>query len=367
MPRNRELYRGRKKRRPWLRIVLIILAVLITAALLLFYGLQKYIVYTPNGLKLELPILQQASGTDTAASSTDASGEGGGLVIDKTDYSNIQATAGADISAVKGILVPYDKITADGIKEYADRLSAGNALVLELKTASGKLAWASKEREATAFDLAGTADLKTIVASLKAEKPEVWLVGQLSCCIDDLMAQRNSPVALKKADGSPYSDDEGAWLDPYNTEVRDYIAALAKELADMGFDEILLTNVSHPQTDPANLKYSAASTNATAQSAVTSFSLAVTRALSGTDAVLSVVGTRAAITKAADNLNGQDIEVLMKLFDRVYCYTSASEYKTYMDDCAAYVTVGDIKTRFAPICTGNLPDTDCWVLAESAG
>jgi hypothetical protein len=66
-------------------------------------------------------------------------------------------------------------------------------------------------------------------------------------------------------------------------------------------------------------------------------------------------------------MNGQNIEVLMKIFDRVYCYTSASEYKTYMDACAKFVTLGDISTRFVPVCSGNLPDTQCWVLAESAG
>lgn len=135
----------------------------------------------------------------------------------------------------------------------------------------------------------------------------------------------------------------------------------------MGFDEILLTEVSHPDVAPASLSYSASTTDTTASSAVTSFSLAVTKAIRGTGVVVSVLGTRSAISKATDNKNGQDIEAFMKTFDRVYCYTSASEYKTYMNSCAAYVTVGDIKTRFVPICSGKLPDIDCWVLADSAG
>lgn len=365
MARNRELYKGRKKHRSWPRAILIVLLVLAASALLLFYGLQKYIVYTPDGVSLELPILSQAP--DTANGGGKAEATNTNLVIDKADHSNIKATAGENLSAVKAIRVPYDNVTADGIKKAADRLSKGNALVLELKTASGKLAWASKEREATAYDLAGTFDLKSAVKSLKKSKPDVWLVGELCCCVDNLMAERNSPMALKKTGGTAYTDDTGAWLDPYNSELRDYIAALAKELADMGFDEILLTEVCHPNVDPASLSYSASSTKATASSAVTSFSLAVTQAIRGTGAVVSVLGTRSAISKAADNKNGQDIEALMKVFDRVYCYTSASEYKSYMDDCAAFVTVGDIKTRFVPICSGNLPATDCWVLADSAG
>lgn len=365
MSRNRELYKGRKRKRSWPRAVLITLGVLLVAAIVLFYGLQKYIVYTPNGVKLELPILENSGtdGTDTAASSaTDSK-----VVIDETDYSNITATAGDNLSAVKAIYVPYDSINADAVQKAADRLSKGNALVLQLKTENGKLAWASKEREASAFDLSGTADLASIVSSLKDKKPDIWLVGELCCCVDDLMAERNSPLALKKSDGSNYADGVGSWLDPYNAEFRDYIVALAKELADMGFDEVLLTQVCHPDTDPSTLAYSASSTNASASSAVTGFALYVTRALKSSGLVVSVVGTRDAIAQKEGSLNGQNIEVFMKIFDRVYCFTSASEYKTYMDDCGKLVTVGDINTRFVPVCSGDLPDTQCWVLQGSAG
>ena len=347
--------------------MLVTLGVLLIAAVLLFYGLQKYIVYTSDGVKLELPILSSAQSDGSGSQSAGTSASDTSVVIDPTDYSNIDATAGQNLSAVKGILVPYGDINAAAVQKAADRLSKGNALVLQLKTETGKLAWASSVREATAYDLAGAADLKSIVADLKSKKPDVWLVGELCCCVDDLMAARNSPLALKKTDGSPYTDGTGAWLDPYNAEGRNYIVALAKELAGMGFNEILLTQVCHPDTDPAGIAYSAASTTSGASSAVTGYTLAVTRALKGSGAVISAVCTRDAIAGKTGNLNGQSIEVFMKVFDRVYCYTSAAEYKTYMDYCAARVTVGDINTRFVPICSGKLPDTQCWVLQSSAG
>ena len=54
---NQEFYRGkRKKTGPSLIITIIVLAV-IAFVVLLFYGLQKYIVITNDGLSLELPIL----------------------------------------------------------------------------------------------------------------------------------------------------------------------------------------------------------------------------------------------------------------------------------------------------------------------
>jgi hypothetical protein len=363
LPYNRELYRGRKTRRSWPRVLLIILLALTVIAVLLFYGLQKYIVYTPNGVKLELPIL--ASASPDGGSGTSAPQASAGLVIDKTDYSNITATAGDGLSAVKAIYVPASDITPDGINKYAERLSKGNALVMELKPASGQLAWKSSVKEASSYALNGTADLSSVISGLKEKK--VWLVAELSCCVDTLMAQRNTPAALKTAAGGAYADAEGGWIDPYSAEMRQYIVDLSNELISMGFDEILLTNVCHPEVEPSALGYSASrSTDATAESVVAGYALYVTRSLAGTNAVVSVVGTRDAISGAQGSKNGQNIGLLLKIFDRVYCYTDAQAYSEYMNDCKQYVTIGDVNTRFVPMCSGDLPGTDCWVLLDGA-
>ena len=50
-----------KKRRP-LKIVLssgCSLAVVILLSVVIFFGFQKYIVYTPDGVRLEIPFLQK--------------------------------------------------------------------------------------------------------------------------------------------------------------------------------------------------------------------------------------------------------------------------------------------------------------------
>jgi hypothetical protein len=364
LPGDKELYKGRKKRRSWPGVLLIILLVLFVCALLLFYGLQKYLVYTPGGVKLELPILQTESpSTESAApaSQTDA-----GLVIDKADYSNVEATAGRDLEAVKAIYVPASAISADSVTAAAGRLDKGNALVLELKPASGQLAWKSSVKEADSYGLNGSVDLKSVVAAMKDKK--IKLVAELSCCVDTLMAQRNTPVALKTSGGAAYGDSDGGWIDPYNSEMRQYIVDLSKELISMGFDEILLSNVRHPSVAPSALGYSqSSSTQVTAASVVASYSMAVTRALKGSGAAVSVVGTRAALSGAADNQDGQNTELMLKIFDRVYCYTDAKAYADYMNACKKYVTVGDVNMRFVPMCSGTLPDTSCWVLLDSAG
>ncbi|MBQ4381288.1 MAG: hypothetical protein II794_00955 [Oscillospiraceae bacterium] len=61
--RDRRIYRTGH---PW-RTALIVLAVLVVAAVLIFWGIvasfRKYIVYTDDGVKLEVPWLQRETET----------------------------------------------------------------------------------------------------------------------------------------------------------------------------------------------------------------------------------------------------------------------------------------------------------------
>ena len=47
--------------------------------------------------------------------------------------------------------------------------------------------------------------------------------------------------------GSPWRDEAGhTWLDPAQEEVQTYLIGLCRELAELGFDEILLTHCAYP-------------------------------------------------------------------------------------------------------------------------
>ena len=113
-----------------------------------------------------------------------------------------------------------------------------------MKPDSGRLVWPSSSYMATAFDTKGISDLSASLAELKEQG--VYLIAQISCLVDTLMATRDAPIALRDISGSVYTSSAGAWLDPYNSETRDYLYFLMHELAAMGFDEILLSNIVHP-------------------------------------------------------------------------------------------------------------------------
>ena len=54
-------------------------------------------------------------------------------------------------------------------------------------------------------------------------------------------------MALMSVSGSTWKDPEGnAWLSPYASDATEYLTAVVKECADLGFEEIVLDDVQFP-------------------------------------------------------------------------------------------------------------------------
>lgn len=357
------LYRGKRLRRKWVKwvtIALIVLIVLIAIAAFLFYGLQKYVVYNQDGLTVEFPILKE----DTAQQESLGDPSQQDVVVEKTDTSTVTATAGYDLDAMKAVYIDYTGISEDHVLAVADGMSQGNALVLQLKPASGQLSYKTSVREADGYQVNGTEDLAAIVKAVKKEHEDLWIVGELSCCVDSFMSQRNAVSALHTSDGDVYSDGNGGWIDPTSSEMRSYIIDLATELADMGFDEILLTNVMHPSLSTDQFTYVDENAGEDATSIINSYILSVARSISSTGVKVSAVGTRDAISDPTGTMTGQDIKMFTNVCDRIYCYTDAESYTEYQQACSQFFSVGDKNYRFVPIVSGDLPETECWVLGS---
>ena len=56
---KKRVYRKRNPFKIALKVLGVFLALLILLLIVLFFGFQKYIVYTPGGIKLDIPYLQQ--------------------------------------------------------------------------------------------------------------------------------------------------------------------------------------------------------------------------------------------------------------------------------------------------------------------
>ena len=369
MANNSEFYRGkRKKTAPALIATIIVLAV-IAFVVMLFYGLQKYIVVTNSGLRLEIPFLQE-DGQQTAR--TDDDGEvavqsfepvTAQLEIGQADYSNVKASAGEGLSAVKLVYVPASSVTASGVETYLSRSPDATGVLLDVKTVTGMLVWDSQADIAKGYGTAGTVDLASIVASLKEQGK--YVAVRMCCFVDNTLASRYTQLALKTSDGQAYSDSNGAWVDPTNATVRSYITSLCSELSKMGVDEIVLLGMRLPEASGLEFSFSSSSAvKPTALTAVSGFGISVTRAMRSASAKMSVqITSSAALQKGGDSVTGQSADILFKVFDRVYYSTGSASAADTVTGCSDYIELGDAKMRVVPMCT-EAPATDCWVLME---
>ena len=386
MARIQEFYKGRRKRRNYALIPFVIALGLIALLLVTFYGMQQYAVITKDGVSVELPGFSEKK--DTVIDSeghevrvfekVDVQ-----LQFDDPDYSRIQATAGRYLSGIRAIFVPYTDLTEEKLGEYTSRLARGNALVLEMKPRSGLLMWNSQSVSALNYGLSATPEqsavIEGLIAKLKnnAEK-DIYLAAQISCCIDELYPSRSTTVALRTEYGANYTDGKGTWLDPYNADLRTYIAQLARELFDMGFDEVVLADVEHPvpavvEGQPAvKFAYSRdMSTTPSPVNAVCGFAISVAEQLANRDGVLSIYVTKPQALVRADEANGQDAVLFMKLYDRVYYPTDTYAYAYNVSDIENKVTIGDVHVRLVPVLTNYLfsasNDNASWVLIDAPG
>lgn len=367
-PRNKDVYRGRHKRRSMIGGIVFLVVLLMTAAVVIFYSFQKYIVYGQDGISLELPILATPEPTDETGDVTDFPVVNAELVVESPDYSTVEARAGEELTDIRALFVPAESVSIEGLAKYADLLSAydANALVLELKPTSGALVYPTEVELAVSYGLSGSFDMTEAIAALKERG--VYLVAQLSCCADSLLAGRNSPIALKNAYGNVYTNYIGGWLDPYNATVRQYISDLALEAAGMGFDEVLFKHLEQPLTDEV-LSYSVSlSSPPTPTVGVSGLAMKLTRDLESTGVRVSVLLNYDALAAEKTEISGQDAELFFKVFDRVCCWSgTAWEYGFYRDAMSQYVTLGEASKRYLPIMS-FAPEgaTSCIVLVPAS-
>lgn len=352
-----------KRKRNWVIIPVVVLVALVAAFLLLFTALQKYIVYGQGSLRVVLPFMEEEAAVNNETIDTYRPSVNASLVLDGYDYTAVRTDAGVGVSALKAIYVPASEMTETGLANYVGRLELNNAngLVLELKPQSGQLSYASGVEMARAYGLNGSLDLAAQVSSLKERG--VYLVADLACCVDDLLASRNTNLALKTQSGEVYRSEAGAWLDPYSPDLRGYIADLCLELADMGFDEVMLTYAAHPEA--TDLVYSQEMTTPPDPvSTVSSFAVAMEKAVG--DRIKLSLRCSADALRNGVGVNGQDMSLMLRVFDRVYCASERASIDTDLATALSYMEE-EVRSadRFVPVAYTALGDHS-WLLLSWA-
>ncbi len=370
--RPRDIYKGRRKFRVPLAIFLFVLCAVLIGGIVLFYALQQYLVYDQNGVSLQLPFMQRSAAEQEQEDTSGAAGADYALtdvevVYEDPDFSDVDLGGWEELSATQALFVPYsDAADAEKLDDAVEKAADSDytGLVLELKNESGQLAWASLSETAAGYGASGTLDYTETVAAI--HEKGMTAAAQISCCADALLATRNSPVALKTPTGSPYQDADGVyWLDPYNRTVRSYLADLMAELAEMGFDEIVLADLYHPVSEEA-LTYSVTiQTSPDPVTAVCQMGRRLAESMSGTGVAVSALIDADSMRNGLSAQTGQDLGIFWRLFARLYCPSDAASASSDIEYATENMTRGDASVRLALVCPYVPENVGSYVIAAS--
>lgn len=242
-------YRGRRTVTDILKLIAIILGILVVLSVAGMIYLQRYLVYTDEGVKLELPpFLQMLRGEDSSkepGGSASLPDPGSISVVVRPDgsQSEPQQPSVEKEPAVFALALPVSDVTAGSAAAKLEEAGA-EQLILAVKSQDGSLAWLSARPEAARANVNGTQ--ASTDALRQWNQGEVYTIARVCCFRDDSIPYFHNPMALRQGNGN-WRDELGLrWLSPAQDKAQAYVAGLCGELAELGFDEIVLEQFSFP-------------------------------------------------------------------------------------------------------------------------
>ena len=128
----------------------------------------------------------------------------------------------------------------DALLDLIERTEA-NAMVIDVKETDGRLYYSTDLQAAAdvgAVRETAVFDLEELLPMLKERG--IYTIARMVSMKDNTSAVARPELAVRNsATGEPWRDNiGGAWLDPSAPGVAEYLAAIAGDLADKGFDEV---------------------------------------------------------------------------------------------------------------------------------
>lgn len=307
-------YRGRSSLKTFLKILAVAVVVLAVLGVAAVIYLQQFLVVTHDGVRLELPFFQQeepeASPTPPSAPSPSAE-----LPVILTPEPTPTPTP--QPKGQTPVALPREALY-DGTALTQVEAAGGDSALFDMKPDSGLLSYISQLELAQAAQVSSTDP--AINAAIKALNGEegLYTVARVSCFKDHEASNGDRSLAVTTNSGYRWTDPEDVrWISPTAADARDYLTGVCVELAQLGFDEILLDNAGYP--NQGNLHYirkGEAYDETQFAAVIDGFYAQVADALKEYDVKLSIVTTQEALD-GLDALTGQTPENLARA-DRLW-------------------------------------------------
>lgn len=336
MARGYSSYRGRKSKWKGVAAFLLVLIILAAAG---FMAMQRYIVYDDMGVPhLTLP------GAETTPEAPET-------------LPNIELDVeepAPQTLPFRAVALAEAPLTAEALQTLPEGDAAWDGVLAVMKDAVGKVYFDSAEaRSGTVKVQPGTAEALVLLTNRN------HAIAQVSCFRDPQMAnlEARSMGLLNKGGYLFYDGNNTCWIDPGKPAVRDYLCGIMVELAAMGFEEILLTDVSYPTVGKLEaIRYG----DVPKEQNLLDFLMEVNTALEPYDVTLSIEVPEAVLTTGQDETAGLVLADLVTQVDRIYAVTTAEQ----AEQLAECVLAASEAAEFVPILSGETGEANRYLLVS---
>lgn len=313
---------------PVIKVIVIVLAVVVLSLILTIWGLQRYMVYSSDGGKLVLPWSQQTDGSEGSAQPEE------GAVTSEPDISDVvtsESTTPQEPAvgeqAVSAVRITQEELLNGDVSALLEQRGA-NGVVLEMKSAGGQLSYVSSldlatqlgtSAQATTDPTTGAQTDPVAEAVQELKNQGVYTIAYVDCFEDGTLGNLETYSILTNS-GYRWKgpNNDVRWGSPTNADVRNYLTGIVGELAQMGFDEILLDNAGYPTAGNLNYIRKGEAYDSTQFAAIIgNFYTQAAQAAANGGAKLSVITDQDIITSGNNSTNsqlsGQTLENLASL------------------------------------------------------
>lgn len=310
--RGYRTYRGRTSKG---KIVLAVLLVLIIFAALTVLAMQRYIVYDEDGRPfLRLPEREPAQTPEEPPP-----------VEDEIDIDVIIQEP--EEPPVKAFSLPAGPLTGESWQSA--RVAAGeayNAVAVTLKDAEGNVYFASEIAVRGAAHV--EEDTMETLSAVTGEEG-LYAIARISCLLDPRASRSDlNAMGLKNTGGYIFYDGNyTTWLNPGKEAAREYLCGLVREIAELGFDEILLTNTGYP-TEGKIDKINYESEGIPLEENLCQLWEALSKTLEPYGVKLSIELPEAVITEGAEPVSALALARAVTCADRIYAVTETERAET---------------------------------------
>lgn len=237
-------YRTRQFYRRFFRLLLTLFLVAALFLLCWVLWLRRFIIYTPDGAKLDFSLSQQWPQGQVGQQSTQ-------LPMPDIYFTQQESTAPPveEETQFRGYYVTVEELMEDlnSVLENILALPEGTPVLVDVKGYWGYFYYST----AVGGQTSDSFDIPQMDAFFAAiNEAGLHTIARVSALRDYYFARNNVACGLKMGPGYLWPDENKSyWLDPANDTVLSYLIQTAKELQDMGFDEVAFRYFCFPDTD----------------------------------------------------------------------------------------------------------------------